>query len=537
MSVIQVSNLSFSYPGSYTPVFEGLDFTFDSRWRLGLVGRNGRGKTTLLKLLSGALQGSGRMVSNLQFDYFPFPVDESLPALACMKQAVAPFEQWEREMDELIRQGSEQALLRWGELQQQYALSDGYIIEDLLKAEADKMRVDPGELNRPLNSFSPGQRTRLLLAAMFLRKNRFLLIDEPTNHLDAPGRQAAANYLRGKQGFILVSHDRWFLDQTVDHIAALEKTALRIEQGNYSSYRENKALRDAFEIEQNQKLKTEINRLQQTAMEKAAWSNAVENTKIGNGPTDRGRIGHLAAKAMKRSLTIQTRIDRKIEEKQGLLKDLEYASALSLHPLTHPAKVLWRLHQASAGYDGRPVFEGLTLELQQGMHLNVTGPNGAGKSTFLKLITGELPLLGGQMTRASGLIISQMPQQAQDLAGTPQNLARREGLDESYFLMLLRKLDFPREAFERDMSGYSMGQRKKVLLAAAMAKPAHVYIWDEPLNYLDLESREQVEEMLAQCPATLIFVEHDQRFVERVASHILDVRRGTVLEAPTASMG
>ena len=216
---------------------------------------------------------------------------------------------------------------------------------------------------------------------------------------------------------------------------------------------------------------------------------------------------------------------------------MEYASALSLHPLTHPAKVLWRLHQASAGYDGRPVFEGLTLELQQGMHLNVTGPNGAGKSTFLKLITGELPLLGGQMTRASGLIISQMPQQAQDLAGTPQSLARREGLDESYFLMLLRKLDFPREAFERDMSGYSMGQRKKVLLAAAMAKPAHVYIWDEPLNYLDLESREQVEEMLAQCPATLIFVEHDQRFVERVACHILDVRRGTVLEAPTASMG
>ena len=103
--------------------------------------------------------------------------------------------------------------------------------------------------------------------------------------------------------------------------------------------------------------------------------------------------------------------------------------------------------------------------------------------------------------------------------------------------MLLRKLDFPREAFERDMSGYSMGQRKKVLLAAAMAKPAHVYIWDEPLNYLDLESREQVEEMLAQCPATLIFVEHDQRFVERVASHILDVRRGTVLEAPTAGVG
>lgn len=149
-------------------------------------------------------------------------------------------------MDELIRQGSEQALLRWGELQQQYALSDGYIIEDLLKAEADKMRVDPGELNRPLNSFSPGQRTRLLLAAMFLRKNRFCsLTSPPTTWTPRAARQRPTTS-GGKQGFILVSHDRWFLDQTVDHIAALEKTALRIEQGNYSSYRENKALRDAL---------------------------------------------------------------------------------------------------------------------------------------------------------------------------------------------------------------------------------------------------------------------------------------------------
>lgn len=525
MSIIQVSDLNFCYPGSFAPVFNHLSFCFDSRWRLGLVGRNGRGKTTLLKLLSGALQGSGRIVSALQFDYFPFPTEDNLPALTCMKQAVAPFAQWEQEMEALLEQGDEASLLRWGELQQQYALHDGYIIEELLKAEADKMQVDPRELHRPLATFSPGQRTRLLLAAMFLRKNRFLLIDEPTNHLDSPGRRTTADYLRSKQGFILVSHDRWFLDQTADHIAALHKTGLHIEQGNYGSYRQNKALRDAFELEQNQRLKGEINRLQQTALEKANWSARVESTKIGGGPTDRGRIGHLAAKAMKRSLTIQTRIDRKIEEKQTLLKDLEYASSLSLHPLPHPARVLWRLHQACAGYPGQPVLNNLTLELHQGMHLSVAGPNGAGKSTFLKLLTGALPLLDGQMTRASGLIISQMPQQAQGLDGSPQELARREGLDESYFLMLLRKLDFPREAFERDMRSYSMGQRKKVLLAAAMARQAHVYIWDEPLNYLDLESREQVEEMLCHCPATLIFVEHDQQFCDRVATHQLDVSR------------
>lgn len=524
MSIIQVQNLSFTYPGSYEPVFADLSFTMDTSWRLGLVGRNGRGKTTLMRLLTGELTGSGQILSSVRFDLFPMETDENRSALDCMKGVIAPFEQWEKQMDELLADGGREALAAWGEIEQRYAAQDGYIINELIEREAERMEIDHGELSRPMKSFSPGERTRLLLAAMFLRRNRFLLIDEPTNHLDMAGREIVARYLRGKQGFIVVSHDRWFLDQSVDHIMALQKTGVQIEKGSYSSYRANKALRDQFELEQNERLEGDIRRLKETAREKAEWSDRVEATKIGYGPTDRGRIGHLAAKMMKRSLAIRTRIEREIEEKEALLNDLEFASALTLHPMEHPSKVLMRMSDVSAGYGGKVVFEHVSFELEQGDRLLIAGPNGAGKSTMIKLILGQLQPMSGRFTCASNLKISYMPQLADTLHGTPAELAAREGLRADYFLMLLRKLDFRREAFERDMSGYSMGQRKKVLLAASLSKPAHLYIWDEPLNYIDLESREQIEGMLTASEATMIFVEHDQVFAGNIARKTVRLR-------------
>ena len=524
MSIIQIENLSFTYPGSAYPVFQNCSFTMDTDWRLGLVGRNGRGKTTLMRLLDGTLTGSGTITASVSFDYFPFDFDLTLSARRAMKRAVAPFEDMEADMARMLARG-EAGVAAWGELEHAYAAAGGYEIDAAIEKEAGELGFPSLELERPVSSFSPGERTRLMLGAMFLRRNRFLLIDEPTNHLDREGRERVAAYLRSKKGFLLVSHDRWFLDQTVDHICALHKSGMHIEQGNYASYAANKARRDAFEQERNERLQSDIKRLAETAREKAAWSDRVENTKIGGHTYDRGAVGHKAAKMMKRSLAIERRTEAMIEEKKGLLKDIEYASWLTLHPLEHPARVLVRLTDAVAGYDGRAVLGPMNLEIMQGERVAVSGGNGQGKSTLLKLIQGALPPMAGRVHRASGLVISALPQLADGFSGTPRQVGEREGLDLSYFLMLLRKLDFPREAFERDMTGFSMGQKKKVLLAASMARPAHLYLWDEPLNYIDLPSREQIEDMLAETDATLLFVEHDRRFEERIATRRIELKR------------
>ena len=524
MPGIIIEHLSFTYPGSYTPVFSDLSFSMDTSWRLGLVGRNGRGKTTLLRLLSGELKGQGRIETTARFDCFPFQAQTQGTARHCLREAIAPFEAWEQEMAALLARGDEESLKRWGEIEQLYGAQDGYLIDSLIDREADKMGISPELLERPFLSFSPGERTRLLLCALFLRKNRFLLIDEPTNHLDMRGRDIAAEYLAGKSGFLLVSHDRSFLDRSVDHIMALQKNSIRIEKGNYSSYRANKKAQDEFELAQNERLKKDIRRLNESAREKALWSDKVEASKFGSHPSDRGYIGHKSAKMMKRSLAIENRLQRSVEEKEKLLKDIEYQGSLSLHPLPHPARVLLSALGLSFHYPNGPLLvDGLNLRVTQGQRIAITGCNGAGKSTLLKLLEGRLQPTDGTLSRPGGLIISTLPQEAWQIQGTPFEIAEREGLAADYFLTLLRKFGFPREAFTRDASGFSMGQQKKLLLAASMARPAHLYLWDEPLNYIDLESREQIEDMLAETDATLIFVEHDRQFVERVATEMLNI--------------
>ena len=519
MAIIKIKNLSFTYHGSYTPVFHHLNFSMDTDWRLGLVGRNGRGKTTLVRLLMGELQGNGLIETGVQFDSFPFEVDENSAALRALRCAIAPFDAWEEEMDRLINFGDELSLQRWGEIEQRYSANDGYIINSLIIKEADKMGIDSSALMRPLSSFSPGEKTRLLLSALFLRKNRFLLIDEPTNHLDMHSRGIVADYLSSKTGFLLISHDRDFLDRCVDHMMALQKDKIHIEQGNYSSYQYNKQLQDDFELQKNKLLKKDIIRLTSSSREKAVWSDKIEASKIGSHAADRGAIGHKAAKMMKRSLAIEARLQKQIEQKETLLKNIEFTAPLSLHPIRHASRTLFNLLDVCFSYeDGINTISHLNLNLIQGKRLALMGHNGVGKSTLLKLLTGALQPTSGSISKPDDLIISVLPQEMRLVAGTAFEIAQNEGVETDYFLAILRKLGFPREAFTRDARSFSMGQQKKLLLAASMAKQAHIYLWDEPLNYIDLESREQIEAMLSQTSATMVFVEHDRHFVNQVAT-------------------
>lgn len=521
MAAIQINNLSFTYEGSADAVFSGLSLVLDSSWRLGLVGRNGRGKTTLLRLLAGQLQGSGQILSGLAFDYFPYAVEESRPAEEALIDQLAPYTAWEQEMSACLAVSTPEALARFGELEQAYAAAEGYAIRDLLAREAALLGFSQEELHRPFHSFSPGEKTRLKLAALFLRPDHFLLIDEPTNHLDEAGRSLVADYLMRKSGFLTASHDRGFLDCVCDHILALEKQGARLVNGNYSSYRDNKRAQEAYERAQRDKIEADIGRLRVSAREKAGWSDKVEASKIGSGVYDRGYVGARSAAMMKRAKHIEQRVHQQIEEKEGLLRNLEYTSSLKLTPMKHPSPLLLRLEDVSFGYTAQPLFERLSFTLSPGERLAFTGHNGAGKSTLLRLILGNLQPTAGRVFTPAGLIISHLPQTAQGLTGTPRQLASTMGVDLTQLLTLLRKFDLPQEAFERDIQGFSLGQRKKTLLALSLAQQAHLYLWDEPLNDIDPESREQIEDLLLSTQASLVFIEHERVFIDRVATREL----------------
>lgn len=488
MSAITLQNVSFGYTNDL--IFDDLTLTISDTWHLGLIGRNGRGKTTLLRLIAGALTPSaGRIGLPGPVGYFPYPLDPALPALDALRGAVA-FDDWE------------------------------------IRRELGLLDVSPDALERPVSTLSGGERTKLMLAALLAREERFLLIDEPTNHLDVHGRRLVGDYLARKRGFVLVSHDRAFLDRSVDHILSINKTGMVTEQGNYSSFIHNQKLRDAFEIERNEKLEKEIGALEDSQRNKRAWSDTIEAGKIGGHTADRGRVGHLAAKAMKRALSIQTRQQRMIDEKKELLKDLEYASELKIAPLAHDKRVLVSARDLALGYDGRAVVTGLSFDLSRGERLAVFGKNGCGKSTLLKAILGEIEPLQGELALAPRMVISSIAQETSSLKGDVRGFALSRGVPLTPFLTLLRKLDFRRDAFDQAIPSMSEGQKKKLLIAASLVTPAHLYVWDEPLNFIDAPSREQIENLIAGTEMTLLIVEHDETFLHNIGARVLEMGTG-----------
>lgn len=519
MSLIRIEDLSFSYDSGVRPVFEHLNFSIDTSWKLGFIGRNGRGKTTLCRLLCGAYEYTGSIIRSVRCDYFPFPAPEGDGAVrAVVRRMVAPFDVWEREMDVLLRTGTQETLETYGALQERYQQADGYIIDELLEREAQKLGVDASVFARPFSTLSSGERTKLMLAALFLRKNNYLLIDEPTNHLDREGREAVSAYLSGKEGFLLISHDRDFLDGCIDHVLSLNRADVEIQRGNFSTWQANREKRDQFELDEHEKLSREVGRLALAAARTAGWSERIERSKIGEHAADRGFIGHKSAKMMKRAKAVEQRREKALEEKASLLQNLERSEPLKMTVLESPRRLLVEARKLSLSYGERILFEDVGFTVETGDRVALTGSNGCGKSSLLKSVLGEEISKRGELRVGGGLRLSYVPQDTSFLRGGLKAFAQERELDESLFKTILRKLGFAREQFALPMEGFSAGQKKKALLAASLCTPAHLYVWDEPLNYIDVLSRIQLEELLLACRPTLLFVEHDARFCRTVAT-------------------
>ena len=517
MAQINVSNLTFGYDGSFDNIFENVSFSIDTDWRLGFIGRNGKGKTTFLNLLLGKYDYTGTISSNVVFDYFPYKV------------APEDLEKTADSLMDLWKPGAPS----WRVL-----------------CELPQLSLDPEILYRPFGTLSFGERTKIMLAVLFSGENDFLLIDEPTNHLDMASREIIKKYLAGKKGFILVSHDRDLLDACVDHVLVLNRATIEVQKGNFSSWWENKQRADAFSKAENEKHLKEIGKLKTAADRASRWADKNEGTKIGFDPikehdrsiSARAYIGAKTKKMQSRVKSFENRIGHEIEEKEGLLKNLEEPVDLKIMPLRHHKQRLVMCRDFSLKYKKSAdyVIKNLTFEIAQGERVFISGENGCGKSSLIKAILEKVSRAGqnnvgqnfaeqkqadqsefetsGELNTAAGLIVSYVSQDTSHITGKLKEYAVRNSLDYTLLLSLLRQLDLERAQFDKNIEEFSDGQKKKVLIASSLLTPAHLYIWDEPLNYIDVFSRMQIETLIERYKSTMLIVEHDVRFREKLAT-------------------
>ncbi|WP_245998217.1 ATP-binding cassette domain-containing protein [Aquisalibacillus elongatus] len=460
------------------PMFQDVNLNIHESWKLGLVGRNGRGKTTFLKILMDQLDYEGSIHSNLEFEYFPIYPEKDLTTLDVLLERNPLVEIWE------------------------------------IERELNYMELSHDILYRNFNQLSGGEQTKILLIELFLDDQAFPLIDEPTNNLDLHGRQMVGQYLNNKTGYIVVSHDEYFLNQFVDHILAINKESIDLIAGDVDTWKTEKERADRLTKEKNEKLKGEIKRLDQVSRQVNNWGLQRENS------TKDSSERRLAAKQMKRAKAIRKRTEEKVIEKEELIDNIEEVSKLKFN-VVRPQKQILSFREFSILRGGVPLFSPINVDLYPSERLFIEGHNGVGKSTLLNFIIGEekLETIGEYDIKLpeQQSVLHQKNQGRVDLHSYLQSMTSKEEKEE--YLYLLHQLGMSRKLFSSPQGKqWSSGEKKKMLLAKALLNHHQLFIWDEVTNSLDLFVIYQLIDAINDYQPTMISVDHNEHYVDAVAT-------------------
>ena len=525
MSKIAIIDLSFYYGDYFHPVFENVNLVLDTDWKLGLIGRNGRGKSTFLKLLMGELAPTaGNISMSVNMEYFPYEPDGKYhQTLDVVKEAVGGLTTMEARMEELAADLEAGQYEQYCQVQTEYAELGGYEMEGLILKEMALMGLPEELAYRDFAALSGGELTRMMIIALFLRPNSFVLLDEPTNHLDITGKELMAEYLRRKKGFIVVSHDRDFLDIVTDHIMSINKSNINVEKGNYSSWRENMDRVEEYEFRTRDRLEREVRELERRSKQTRGWAGEANTQKYAFKCNARTNGSQSYMRQAKRS---EEQILDNLEEKKKLLLNYEVAKTLTIEQREGDSQeCLLKAEKLSFAYSGgEPLFENVNFSLHAGDRAWIKGRNGAGKSTFLKILTGERKVASviEYVPELRVAVSAQEPLWTEGLIGGKFDLPAQQKAYQR-FLELCDSFDLPENFLERPLETFSSGELKKVDIARALAEEGDILFLDEPLNYMDVYFREQLEKAILESEPTMVFVEHDSRFGKNVSNKVLEL--------------
>ena len=517
--MIQIESVAKAYAGQ--PILHDLSWRIPDRERIGLVGPNGAGKTTLCRLLAGVEEpDEGRIVRPRETTVGYLPQEAAgHPEGSVLAEVLAGFAdvwQVEREMEDVAARlakaaGDASAALtaRYGDLQHRFEALGGYRLETEARTILTGLGFKPSEFTRQLAEFSGGWRMRAMLARLLLQRPSLLLLDEPTNHLDIESLEWLESFLVDYEGtVVIVSHDRYFLNRMVTSIAELAPTGLTVYPGDYDEYLvQRQARRELLEAQARNQAKriAEIERF-----------------------IERFRYQASKARQVQSRVKMLDRIDRVVAEDEARVIRFSFPQP----PRTgRRVATLKGIHKA---YGDNIVYAGVDLEVERGAKIALVGPNGAGKSTLLRMLAGALAFDRGERTLGAHVAVHYYAQhQLEALTPTLTVLEELERaapeLGQTRLRTILGTFLLSGDAVEKKISVLSGGEKARVALAKMLVRPAALLCLDEPTNHLDLASREVLEGALAAFPGTMVFISHDRYFINRIATGIVEVTRGTLV--------
>lgn len=516
MKVLNISQLSKSFVGE--TIFENLSFSINNREKVGLVGANGAGKTTLFRIMTGQLSadsGSVMIPKTIRVGYLKqnTHITSEKTVYEEVRAVFDPIFAMEAEMRELEMAISNQMespelsrlMERYAKLQEEYEAVNGYACESELRGALRGLGFEESEFHRPVNQLSGGQKSRVILAKLLLEKADLLLLDEPTNHLDLAAIEWLEKYIRDYKGAVLViSHDRYFLDATVQRILHMHHHQLDSYPGNYSSFVVHKEkmyeeLEKRFMIQQK-----EIKR--QEAM-------------IRDFMDRRSARSIRQAKSRQKMLERMKRIDSP-QSDQGNMK-------LRFTPRVKSGNDVLRVSGLSKSYGDQEIFKDLAFSLYRQERIGLIGPNGVGKTTLFRVLLGDVMPTEGDVDFGHHVHAAHFDQEHTNLNGNKTIVDEiwdeNPTFDHYRIRSLLARFLFFGDDLFKEISALSGGEKARLALLKLMLSEANFLLMDEPTNHLDLESKEALENALRHYDGTIFVISHDRYFLNRVATRIFEL--------------
>ena len=513
MIILQANKIERSFAGEV--LFENINLQVDERDRIALVGKNGAGKSTLLKILVGEEEPTSGEINkkkdislsylaqDSRFESDNTIYDEMLHVFNDLRSTEKQLRQMELEMGEKTGTDLENLMSNYDRLSENFRQAGGFTYEADIRAILNGFKFDESMWQMKIAELSGGQNTRLALAKMLLEKPNLLVLDEPTNHLDIETIAWLENYLVNYSGaLIIVSHDRYFLDKVATITLDLTKHSLDRYVGNYTSFVEQK----------EQKLATEAKNYEKQQKEIAALEDFVNRNLVRASTTKR-------AQSRRKQLEKMERLDKPEAGKKS--------ANMTFHSDRVSGNVVLTVENAAIGYDGEILSEPINLDLRKMNAIAIVGPNGIGKSTFIKSIVDQIPFIKGEKRFGANVEVGYYDQTQSKL--TPSNTVLDELWNdfkltpEVEIRNRLGAFLFSGDDVKKSVGMLSGGERARLLLAKLSMENNNFLILDEPTNHLDIDSKEVLENALIDFDGTLLFVSHDRYFINRVATHVLEL--------------